>query len=122
MQKEKALESFYMLGQEIRNFLEGKASGQEEWERILLLAEQENAWFTRENTLKALRGISLWLDRDTLKKWLLEYPELNLEGNKPLTIGVVMAGNIPLVGFHDFICVLLSGNILHAKLSHSDTR
>ncbi len=122
MQLDDAIDSFHSLGEEIRNFLEGKANEQVEWERILLLAEQENPWFTKENIIQALRGLLLWLDRDVLNKWLSAYPQLNMESTKPLTIGVVMAGNIPLAGFHDFVCVLLSGNILHAKLSHSDAR
>jgi len=122
MQLKDRIESFHLLGEKIRIFLAGKAYRQEVWDNILQLAEQENAWFTRENILEALRGISLWLDRDVLNKWCSAYLPLDMDNNKPLTIGVVMAGNIPLVGFHDFICVLLSGNILHAKLSHSDLK
>lgn len=122
MQLDDAIESFHSLGEEIRNFLEGETFQQEEWEKTLQLAEHENSWFTRENILQALRGILLWLNRDALNKWLSAYPRLDTENNEPLTIGVVMAGNIPLVGFHDFLCVLISGNTLHAKLSHSDSR
>jgi hypothetical protein len=120
MQIEDAIESFQLLGEEIRSFLNGEHYKPEEWEKIIQLTEQENPWFTKENIIKALQGILLWLDKDVLNKWLSKYPQLNFEDNKPLTIGVVMAGNIPLVGFHDFICVLLSGNIIHTKLSHSD--
>ncbi|HTB32217.1 MAG TPA: acyl-CoA reductase [Bacteroidia bacterium] len=122
MQLEEAIESFNALGEEIKNFLEGKAYQQEEWEKTLLRAEQENPWFTQENIRLSLGGVLLWLDRDTLNKWLDKYPELNFGNNKPLTIGVVMAGNIPLVGFHDFLCVLISGNKIQAKLSHADQR
>ncbi len=119
MQPEKAINSFHLLGEEIRNFLSGKASNQAEWEQTLQKAEQENPWFTRENIIRAFRGVSLWLEKDTLTKWLSTYPN---KTKKPLAVGVVMAGNIPLVGFHDFLCVLLSGNILHAKLSSSDMK
>lgn len=122
MQYDDAIDSFHSLGEEIRNFLEGNAFKQEEWEKTLLIAEQENQWFTQENIKESLRGILLWLDRDVLNKWLSAYTKLDWEGNEPLTVGVVMAGNIPLVGFHDFLCVLMSGNILHAKLSASDSR
>jgi len=122
MHPDKSINSFHLLGEEIRNFLDGKASQQAEWEKVLQLAEQENGWFTPESIIRALKGISLWLEKGALTKWLAEYPQLKTENKKPLTVGVVMAGNIPLVGFHDFLCVLLSGNILHAKLSHSDAR
>lgn len=117
-----AIDSFHSLGEEIRNFLDGEEFRQVEWNKTLQLAEQENSWFTNENSKLALLGILQWLDRDILNKWLAEYVELDMENTKPITIGVVTAGNIPLVGFHDFLCVLLSGNILHAKLSHSDLR
>ncbi len=122
MHPDKAINSFHSLGEEIRSFLNSNDSRQEEWQKTMLIAEQENPWFTQKNIIESLRGIQLWLDKDVLTKWLSSYPDLNIENPKPLTIGVVMAGNIPLVGFHDFLCVLMSGNILHAKLSSSDSR
>jgi len=117
----KAIHSFHLLGEEIRNILNGKPNNQAGWEQALLIAEQENQWFTQENIACMLKGIATWLEKDTLTQWLSAYPQIK-ENKKPLTIGVVMAGNIPLVGFHDFLCVLLSSNILHAKLSSSDKR
>ncbi len=122
MHPDKAIHSFHSLGEEIRSFLNGKATQQSAWGNTLVLAEQENQWFTQENIINALKGISLWLNKDILTKWLSSYPELDFNTAKPKTIGVVMAGNIPLVGFHDFLCVLMSGNTLHAKLSSSDSR
>ena len=121
MHPDKAIESFHLLGEELQSFLSGKSIQQAEWEKTLTLAEQQNPWFTKENILLALNGINLWLNKDALNKWLYAYPGLISENRKPLTVGVVMAGNIPLVGFHDFLCVLISGNILNAKLSHSDS-
>jgi hypothetical protein len=122
MQVNDAIESFHSLGEEIRSFFDGKAFQQEEWEKTLQVSEHENPWFTRDNTIRMLRSISGWLDRDGLNKWLNPYTDLDLENNKQLTVGVVMAGNLPLVGFHDFLCVLLSGNKIKAKLSSSDSR
>lgn len=58
------------------------------------------------------------LDETQLRTWLAAY---NLENLQPRKVGVVMAGNIPLVGFHDLLTVLLSGNYLYAKLSSEDT-
>ncbi len=118
MQLDRAINSFHLLGEEIGNFLYGKTANREKWEKALLLTEQENPWFTKENIISALNGITPWLEKDKLNAWLAQYPQP--DNKKVLTVGVVMAGNIPLVGFHDFLCVLLSGNILHAKLSHSD--
>jgi hypothetical protein len=122
MQPTIAIQSFHLLGEELRSFLAGNTSNQEQWEQTIRLAEQENAWFTKGNIHLAVKGISSWLEKDKLAKWLSLYPETETKNRKAAIVGVVMAGNIPLVGFHDFLCVLLSGNILHAKLSHSDSR
>jgi len=77
-----------------------------------------NGWFTRSNILKAFEGIASWLDPLTLENWLSNYKVTSTD--KPKTIAVIMAGNIPLVGFHDFISVLLSGHKILAKLSSDD--
>ncbi|MBC8112542.1 MAG: acyl-CoA reductase [Verrucomicrobia bacterium] len=79
--------------------------------------QQRNPWFIPESTATALQGIISYLQAADMEKWLADYtfPE-----NLPRKVGVVMAGNIPAVGFHDMLCVLLSGNILFAKLSSQD--
>ena len=81
-------------------------------------ARNENAWFTEPNVLLALAGISALLDKEKLQQWATSYAP---EPVTPKTIGVAMAGNIPLVGFHDFLCVLISGHKLKAKLSSQDS-
>ncbi len=82
-------------------------------------AEKQNPWFTRENTLYALGEITRILVREKLEDWLSRYP--SGEGtHKKKTIGVVPAGNVPLVGFHDFLCILMSGHLYLAKLSSKD--
>jgi hypothetical protein len=80
-------------------------------------AAQRNPWFTPEYVALALAGVSQFLSDGTLKKWTAPY---SLDTSTPKTIGVAMAGNIPMVGFHDFLCVLISGNKLKAKLSSQD--
>lgn len=122
MQLDKAINSFHLLGEDLRNLIAGKAYNQAEWEQVLQLAQQENPWFTQENIIHALKAIVSWLEKDALSQWLSAYPLLKTENITTKIVGVVMAGNIPLVGFHDFLCVLLSNNILHAKLSHSDSK
>jgi hypothetical protein len=76
-----------------------------------------NNWFTRDNVQAALQGITELLEENALEKWLSQYDFVR---RTPKKVGVVMAGNIPMVGFHDFMTILLSGNILHAKLSSQD--
>ncbi len=78
-----------------------------------------NNWFTKENTYQALRNISTeFLSKDKLEQWLQRYtlPEMA----KATTIAIVAAGNIPMVAFHDILCVLVSGNRLQLKLSDKD--
>lgn len=94
----------------------GKLS-ENEIESIARRAHNINNWFTAGNVKQALEGCAHMLQEDKLKKWTNAY---NLSPDTPKKVGVVMAGNIPLVGFHDFLSVLISGHILYAKLSSQD--
>lgn len=77
-----------------------------------------NAWFTKESVLFALNDWSKALQQDKLTEWLSAYDIPDQFNNK--TVGVVMAGNIPMVGFHDYLSILMSGYVLLAKLSSDD--
>lgn len=82
-------------------------------------AQAQNAWFTPENVRAALNSIaSNFLDEQKLTEWTRGY---SLEKVTPRQVGVVMAGNIPASGFHDMLCVLMSGHQLLAKLSSQDS-
>lgn len=80
-------------------------------------AQHHNGWFTRENVLFSLFQWSKALTRENLDKWLQPY---HLEPLTPKKVGVIMAGNIPLVGFHDFLSVLISGHRVQIKQSSND--
>lgn len=86
-------------------------------EPLIRLAEQKNGWFTSDHIVYAMNAVQPWLTRESLEKWLQHLPEQQLH---PKTVGVVMAGNIPMVGFHDLLCVLASGHRLLAKPSSQD--
>lgn len=88
--------------------------------QTLLRARHLNPWFTFDNQLLALRSIVSFLDERKLTSWLKQYPGLHKDTTSPKTIGIIMAGNIPLVGFHDLLCVMLSGNKALIKLSSDD--
>ena len=81
-------------------------------------ARNQNAWFDLPNVRTALAGVAHLLAEPALSHWAGRY---RAEPPTPRRVGVVMAGNIPLVGFHDLLCVLLSGHTLLAKLSKDDT-
>ena len=76
-----------------------------------------NGWFTRENVIFSIQQWSKALTPGNLDTWLKPY-EFNNDEQK--TIAIVMAGNIPLVGFHDFLSVLISGHKVLVKQSSND--
>lgn len=89
----------------------------ERLDRQITTSVSHNGWFTRENIIFSLRQWSKALSRENLDKWLSPY---SFNQRTPKTVGIVMAGNIPLVGFHDFIAVLIAGHRVLIKQSSSD--
>jgi hypothetical protein len=84
---------------------------------IIFRAEQQNNWFTKESVSVAIKSLSELLNEKTLIDWTSTYDFTNLKGKK---VGVIMAGNIPLVGFTDFLAIIVSGHIAKIKLSSQD--
>jgi len=82
--------------------------------------EIENPWFTQEQICKSLNSIGESLQEQKIDTWLKPYLKRFESPMNPQTVGLVMAGNIPAVGFHDFLCVLISGNAILGKLSSLD--
>lgn len=81
------------------------------------LAQENNSWFTKDNILNSLESWSKSLNYNNLNNFT---NSVNLNIVKPKTVAIVMAGNIPLVGFHDFLSVLISGHSVLVKQSSSD--
>lgn len=78
-----------------------------------------NPWFTPENIKKSLHAIATqMLTKDKLEAWIANYPEI--DHTTPKNVAIISAGNIPLVNFHDVLCVLITGNIAQIKLSEKD--
>jgi hypothetical protein len=82
-------------------------------------AVHHNGWFTLDNVLYALETWSDVLKVENIQKWTTSY---NFSNSTPKAIGIVTAGNIPLVGFHDFIAVLMSGHKVMIKQSSNDQK
>jgi hypothetical protein len=100
-------------------------SADEQWESIKERASRENGWFIPEFVETATKNIAnSFLQNEILTSWVASYklPTSNPEiaESKPKTVGIVMAGNIPLVGFHDFLCVFISGHKAVIKPSTKD--
>lgn len=109
---EKRIAAFSQLGKKINQL------SSSEIEALAMDARKYNSWFTLENIQLALQGIVHYLDKSMLEAWIKSYSFPNQIPQK--NIGIVMAGNIPLVGFHDFLSVLITGNKAHCKLSSED--
>ncbi len=86
-------------------------------EDFLLNVSNENLWFTEKNILTSIKGISMLLKSEDLKKALDTY-----YSEQGKTVGLILAGNIPAVGFQDILYVLLSGGKAVVKLSSKDER
>jgi len=84
----------------------------------LKIAQENNSWFVKENLLFACESWATALSEENLNKWIAS--EQNLGNNDTKKIAVIMAGNIPLVGFHDFLSVLIAGHAVLVKQSTND--
>jgi hypothetical protein len=103
-------------GEIISSFLGGENNP--EIEKAIDCSCAENYWFTKENIYRALDAIAdKMLDNKKLHDWVAPYP---FNYSNPGKVGLIMAGNIPAVGFHDFLSILLSGNIAVIKPSSKD--
>lgn len=84
---------------------------------LIELSQSHNGWFTPENVYFSIQSWADALTEENLSTWLKEY---NFENTTPKNVGLILAGNIPLVGFHDFLCVLISGHNVLVKTSSND--
>lgn len=87
------------------------------FETLLALSQSHNGWFTKEQVYFAVNSWAKALTDENLSKWISNYDFSKVQ---PKTIGLILAGNIPLVGFHDFLSVLISGHSVLVKTSSND--
>jgi hypothetical protein len=95
----------------------GKMIESKHWRPIFSKVTATNPWFTLDNLELAFQGLQRYLDPVKLTRWLEDYPN---HTSSRKTIGLIMAGNIPLVGIHDFICCYLCGHHVVIKPSSQD--
>lgn len=129
MDLENRINAFVCLGKFLGQFANSNATrienlpGNEEFydamPSIMQTAKIYNGWFTLDNLEHTFASWSRALTKTNLEEWLKEY---NLPVEEPRIVAVVMAGNIPMVGFHDFLSILLSGHKAHVKLSSDDNK
>ena len=128
MNLEQRIAAFAKLGNFLKQFTVSKIEKNEDskfnnlffdaFKMQINRAQEFNGWFTKENVLYAIESWSIALTDENLRKWTSAY---KIEENKNhKNIAIVMAGNIPLVGFHDFLSVLICGHNAIVKLSSND--
>lgn len=127
MTLEKRINAFAELGSFLTQFGSNLKNDQlikineqfyESFEHLIHNQKQFNGWFIPENVLLAVNAWAKVLTKTNLEKWLSKY---SIPETAPKRVGVIMAGNIPLVGFHDFLSVLITGHHVVAKTSKDDS-
>jgi hypothetical protein len=113
MSIEERIAAFEKLGKYIHAIDEG------EFRELADRARNQNPWFIEESVKLAFAGLTHYLSSGALQQWVTRYA-LN-KAQTPKTVAVVMAGNVPLVGFHDFLATLVSGHRVMIKLSSKDS-
>ena len=123
MQISETIQAFSTLGNYFENFVANYNSpdpdfSQTEFNSVLHQAKVKNSWFDIDNQLFAFKSWASALREENLKNWTSNY---NFPADNPVKkIGIITAGNIPLVGFHDILSVLIGGNSAQIKLSSND--
>lgn len=112
MTKKQRIEAFALLGEYL-------LSDSPLLEQTVESAQHRNAWFTPSQVWKAVRATGRNLAPDNLDRWLAPYP---FDGETDRTVGLVLAGNIPLVGFHDILCTLCAGFRVQVKPAANDSQ
>ena len=122
--------AFIELGKFLSQFSERENAGNpsvlhndsffDAFQDLILLSQSHNGWYTPENVNFSIQLWAKALAEENLDKWLSAYnfPFDFAQGDK--SVGLILAGNIPLVGFHDFLSVLITGNNVLIKTSSND--
>ena len=113
-------ELFLALGENKFDHSKSYRFTQQEFTDFSLLIQHQknfNGWFIEENVRKAFLELAIMIEPDKVKDWIQNFSF----SENPIRVLIIMAGNLPLVGFHDLICVISSGNKAIVKLSSEDS-
>lgn len=113
----KFLKQFSLEGNKKDETVNNKGSFFNDFEALINLSQSHNGWFTPEQVYFSIQSWANALTEENLTQWLSAY---DFKETEPKKIGLILAGNIPLVGFHDFLTVLITGNDVLVKTSSND--
>ncbi len=117
---EERISAFEKLSIRLQDTLEDKQTGNQKLKQQIEQEYNYNPWFIPLFVQKSIDAIIQMLDKEKLTQWTLPYQGISKTSQRSLRIGTIMAGNIPLVGFHDFLSVLITGHTFVGKLSSND--
>jgi hypothetical protein len=129
MSIDKRINAFIKLGQFLKQFsvdgVKNDSTGlndlfYDDLNELITHVHIHNAWFTEKNVRTALAALAQSLEENTLLDWVSFYINDLKYRKDTKRVAVIMAGNVPMVGFHDMLCVLISGNKFVGKLSSDD--
>jgi hypothetical protein len=122
--RDKIITAFSELGKVLRSAGNGPVASPEEKKlnQLIETVQQYNGWFTPAFVKNALNALGESLQKEKPEKWMKPYKNQLSQSGSPKTVAVIMAGNVPAVGFHDFLSVLISGHNILAKLSSDDDK
>ena len=118
---ENRIKAFVKLGLILSGKINDPKFENDYFEKIIHDARIKNPWFIEENIRYSLSALGESLTEEKVRNWIEPYTKDLTKDKAKKTVGVVMAGNIPLVGFHDFLCVLIAGYKIQVKLSSDDS-
>lgn len=120
---------FVELGKFLSQFSEGASAQKsdvlyndlffDDFNNLIHLSQSHNGWYTPEQVYFSIQSWAEALTKENIDKWLSAY-KIEENNKNPKTIALILAGNIPLVGFHDFLSVLITGNTALIKTSSND--
>ncbi len=113
MKIEERIASFVQLGERLKTAIDHNND-------LFQVAKSKNGWFGVEQSKQAFKNWAEMLTINNLNQWIADYPPIGNE-REGKRVGIIMAGNIPLVGLHDLLAVLLSGNIAVVKPATDDS-
>ena len=130
MNIDKRISAFSQLGSYLKRLGSGEKSPVSEtnnpyYDKLVNVVNDSylyNGWFIEENVKHMLLSLGNSIEKSKLEEWVSRYGESINNVIEPKTVAVIMAGNIPVVGFHDFLSVLISGNRILVKMSSDDNK
>ena len=124
---DRIIKDFALLGNKFDLALKGTdQEGLDKIETYNLLSKAieqsyyNNPWFIPRFVRHSFSAWAQALKKDKIESWISKYKWEKYSLKKPVNVAIIMAGNIPMVGLHDLLCVLASGNRALVKLSNSD--